>query len=439
MQEAAAWLFGDPASPWNPLGRMEWHCNCQDGEMIHSPLVTVPAFQQLLLRLLADRTVTGTVTAVGDGATIEANGKFPLLWRHSSLANYWDSKDPRWPPYGTEMPIRTCDVVACDLAEIEPMPQFGPCWPEGDRDRVIAACADMLSAYGPCFKLPKFVSPPFHPEFELPPLDHPATAEDVREGRAIFSLAGEGEVRKVRSGRLPQTACWTAYKKRSSRWAEWRLQTGKLVQVEEVRRGGKWQRYFGFVGLIGIHKVPAEEIEFRRLNCWKPLDDALDVGFFWQGREHTKAYVRFATPAVGSPMGVCLSLMNRKGVDRAVPRFFDAGAVKPLGGGIAVRACACPHVPDDDLGAKFDVSPELLKAASKFAWTDLKPRQAGPLRLAATDGNIIGPAETTELLSFDAAEWFHVDKPGTYRLQVAFAAPGKSFEPVEVFFPVLRK
>jgi hypothetical protein len=438
LQDAAAWLFGDPASPWNPLGRMKWHCNCQDGEMIHSPLITLPAFQQLLLRLLADKTVTGTATAVGDGITIEANGKFPLLWRHSSLSYFWDSKDPRWPPYGTEMPIRTCDVVACHLAEIEPMPQFGPCWPEADRDRVIATCADMLRRYGPCLKLPQFVSPPFNPEFELPPLDHPATAEDVHEGRAIFSLEDEGETRILRSIRLPQTARWTAYKKGSSRWAEWRLQTGKLVQVEEVRRGGKWQRYFGFAGLIGIHKVPAEEIEFRTLNCWKPLDDALDVGFFWQGTEHTKAYVKFIPPAVGNPMGVCLSLMNRKGADRAVPRFFDAGAAKPPGGGVAVRVCmSC--VPDDDLCAECGVTPELLKAASKLTWTDLKPRRTEPLPLAAAGGKTLGPAETTELVEFDIAQWFPIEKPGTYHLRVEFEAPGKSFEPVELFMPVVHK
>ncbi len=123
--------------------------------MIRSPLITVPAFQQLLLRLLADKTVTGTVKAVGDGINIEANGKFRWLSRYGA-PSLWDTKDPRWPPNGTVMPIRTCNVVACDLAEIVTMPEFGPCWPEADRDRVIARCADMLKRYGSCYKLPKF-------------------------------------------------------------------------------------------------------------------------------------------------------------------------------------------------------------------------------------------------------------------------------------------
>ena len=159
----------------------------------------------MLLTLLADKTVTGTVKATGDSIEIEGNGKFPWLWRHGARSPF-DSTDPRWPPYGTVLPIRTCDVVACELAEIVTMPQFGPCWPEADRDRTVAACINILKRYGSCFKVPEYPSAVFEPEFELPPLDHPATAQDVREGRAIFSLAGEGEVRKVRCARFPQSA-----------------------------------------------------------------------------------------------------------------------------------------------------------------------------------------------------------------------------------------
>ena len=36
---------------------------------------------------------------------------------------------------------------------------------------------------------------------------------------------------------------------------------GVLWQAEEVLAGGKWQRYYGFVGRHIIAKVPAEEIE----------------------------------------------------------------------------------------------------------------------------------------------------------------------------------
>ena len=104
-------------------------------------MITVPAFQRLLLTLLADKTVTGTVKATGDSIEIEGNGKFPWLWRHGARSPF-DSTDPRWPPYGTVLPIRTCDVVACELAEIVTMPQFGPCWPEADRDRTVAACIE---------------------------------------------------------------------------------------------------------------------------------------------------------------------------------------------------------------------------------------------------------------------------------------------------------
>ena len=61
------------------------------------------------------------------------------------------------------------------------------------------------------------------------------------------------------------------------------------------------------------------------------------------------------------------------------------------------------YSPDDLLGADFNVTPELLEAASKVTWTDLKPRLTELLPLVATDGKILAPAETTDLVAFDMA------------------------------------
>ena len=83
-----------------------------------------------------------------------------------------------------------------------------------------------------------------------------------------------------------------ALRKPSWQRAQSAQQSGKVVQAEEVLNGEKWRRYFGFVGVAGIQKVPAEDIEFRTPNCWKPMNEWMDVGFFWQGTEQSKAYVR---------------------------------------------------------------------------------------------------------------------------------------------------
>jgi hypothetical protein len=69
----------------------------------------------------------------------------------------------------------------------------------------------------------------------------------------------------------------------------------------------------------------------------------------------------------------------------------------------------------------------------------LKPRRAELLPFVATDGKVLSPAETTDLVAFDVAQRFPVEKPGTYRLRVEFEGPGKSFKPVEIFFPVVGK
>ncbi len=46
----------------------------------------------------------------------------------------------------------------------------------------------------------------------FPALGRPATLEDVREGRAIFSLEGQGEVRVAKLSEFPILARWVTLK-----------------------------------------------------------------------------------------------------------------------------------------------------------------------------------------------------------------------------------
>jgi hypothetical protein len=39
---------------------------------------------------------------------------------------------------------------------------------------------------------------------------------------------------------------------------------GYVWQAEEVRKGGRWERHYGFVGHHVVAKAPASEVEFAR-------------------------------------------------------------------------------------------------------------------------------------------------------------------------------
>ena len=90
------------------------------------------------------------------------------------------------------------------------------------------------------------------------PLDHPATADDVAQGRAIFSLDGAGaEVRRVALPSCPIDARWTKLEVLPDEFHLQRifdgeghgrpdidgLQTGRVWQAEEVREGERPGRY----------------------------------------------------------------------------------------------------------------------------------------------------------------------------------------------------
>src|SRR5262249_19620108 len=107
-----------------------------------------------------------------------------------------------------------------------------------------------------------------------------ATPDDVAAGRAVFSLRDgpDAQVRVVAMKLTPAIARWKSLKQfplREPRPREWPKanekwddmpkeefdREGLIWQAEEVMIGGKWRRYYGFIGNHIIAKVPAEEIE----------------------------------------------------------------------------------------------------------------------------------------------------------------------------------
>ena len=79
----------------------------------------------------------------------------------------------------------------------------------------------------------------------------------MRAGQAIFSLEREGEVRRVELPSIPIKAKWVPPEDVPGASAE----DGWVWQAEEVRKGGQWERYYGFVGRHVIARVPGDSIE----------------------------------------------------------------------------------------------------------------------------------------------------------------------------------
>ena len=123
-KELADWLFLDPASPWNPLGRSERIAGYFDDRAIRSRLVAVPAFRQLLLKLLADKRAAGDVRECRGQIGVTENGV--LHEPSGGTRGVWDARDPRCPPKGTVVPIRVCNLVAADLQLLDGMTHIEP-------------------------------------------------------------------------------------------------------------------------------------------------------------------------------------------------------------------------------------------------------------------------------------------------------------------------
>ena len=115
--------------------------------------------------------------------------------------------------------------------------------------------------------------------------------------------------------------------------------------------GGRWQRYYGFVGRYGLAKVPAEEIElstpFRGEEDWIALDDRLLVGLEAAPNAGRGISVRKSEDSgcfppmlfyqVGQPMVFKVGACNRSGHDRPLPLLAEGAEGRCLSTASAYR------------------------------------------------------------------------------------------------------
>ncbi|HET6247612.1 MAG TPA: hypothetical protein VFE47_07945 [Tepidisphaeraceae bacterium] len=428
MQKCMEDLFNGPKSPWNPIVRTngtEWF---RDDHLISSPLLGFAGFRKQALRMLADTSVAGSGTIREDGKVDVGLNRFQLY------LNEYNLNDPRVPAPGSKVSYRVCDVYAYYLqrgfSTARGLPLMDLWWRLEERDRAVKRCTELLVRYGDRFKFS-----PDHTGFDddavmsFPPLNHPASPDEVNAGRAIFTLARAGE--SVREWKLP------VYPERGNWLKSNAIQAGDkepiqvannendglIWQAEEVLKNGKWQRYYGFVGHHDVARVPAKEIELGLPgdSPWSPLSHQISCAMMTPPVDYSVPTRGVSHLRVGDPLPIAAALGNRRGLSQTLPTAWfqpnanGGGALRP---GVSIKLLYAPRTPDD--GTVWNPDP-----ADK-SWTEVKskPSAAWNPDLVTRD---LEAGEAFEVMRIDLRDFFDLSRPGSYRVQILFNVDSNGF------------
>lgn len=446
VQAAAAALFEDPKSPWNPP---VWR-GSDDGaegnqrDLFSTPLLGLASFRVLVLRALADKTEVGTIEtdATGRVTVIQGNHRSSYFARGVAQAIEVSVESGRGKPSfkaGPEaLPLRMADMACDALQQLEGIPRFQKQWPVSQRDEAIAATIAYLKHYGARFRETEvargsremFLTDAREGTAILTfdPLDHPATAAEVAEGRAIFSLEGQGaEVRRAAMPPFPLLGRWTTletftdeYRIGQSVDADGKahrnteanieaLQTGRVWQAEEVREGDRWRRYYGFAGRHVLARVPAEEIELPPPTAWR---------FGWQVvSSDLDARIQIVNATARGPIPFEVIFRNHHSLDALAPTELVRGA----GDSVSVREGITFRLVRESDRSDWSnpFASERQTAEKAFAPEEIAPR---PVRRHAPSRSTQTLAPTAEaiVIPLDLQTLFAVTQPGRYRLEITF-------------------
>lgn len=399
---AAQWIFNDATSPWNATT----HLIHVVPSLGRNKLMILPAFHKLVLRTLADTQVVGAAEVRSyDDIHIAAIG-----YNTRTFAG-----DPLCPAPATRVDVRRCDVCAWQLAEIYGMPRCELYWPKARRDQAVAQCSRLLQQYGRLLGKTGRHLGPWAVGFAFPLLDHSATPEDVRDGRAIFSLKGQGTVRCCNLLQRPAPARWVAFreepflawdydeeKKRAVPRVNYH-QEGVVWQADEVEVGGKWHRYYGFAGAGRMAKVAAEEIEFDVPG--ERWDDAFNVELeFW-------------LPS--------LNLVNRSGLPQPVPHFHSADDPTPAPPSSTVLDFRLYRFVGADDELSWDASPDFPDhtRGEDRQWREIPRKLTARLRIEQLPAQL-QPMEAIPLFTVKLDVDYPKLAPGYYRAVASLTTTG---------------
>jgi hypothetical protein len=434
---AAASMFNGEKSPWSAKFLRVSHTS----GLFNSPMVGITSYCDRLLLELKNTSPAGRFELAENGSF-----RYEMLDGFNMSTGPGFLGDPRLPKAGTLLKFRVCDACAWGLSALEGAPHFEIYWPVPDRNRAIAACELFLVRFGDRFKgaLAAGPWPPGWPyaqqvRMTFPRLDHPATTLEAHQGLALFALGNEEKTRVYQLPSYPLKAKWVTLKdfpytvqefnpklKQSFTRTDFH-QHGFVWQAEEVFRDGKWQRYFGFVGLHIVAKVPAAEIEFPRLvtdYSWRELSRGLDCMLSNPALQDDGNGVRsIVERRVGDPVRVQVKLRNRSGLEQIVPSKI----VRPNGtAGIALHAgiqLRVRYTSAKDAKTAYFISPTRNEETD---WQELKAK-SNPRFNSGPATKTVAPAEEFADIELDLNDFFDMTKPGGYRVQLIFTTADGGF------------
>ncbi len=310
-------------------------------------------------------------------------------------------------------------------------------WPEKQRDEAVAKATAILTQYGERL----LWSPEYgergsfaRPKMTFPKLDHPATADDVANGLAIFSLDGERRLWSLPS--RPLKARWSSLRTspgvspqfdvvtgKSKTMTFWRTE-GTVWQAEEVRVGGKWVRWFGFVGAGFLGKAPAAEVELELPDRWPRFAKGIEWQLRLPDANKRDRSLPLSALTERKPLRVELHVRNVLGVEQQVPSEWYRAPDAAFRQGLTLRL----QRQAEESATQTNVSDQ---------WVDLPPRAI--THFTSDRGTRLDVGEELPANSFDLRTLFEIRKPGTYQLQLTGPAAANeegAVQPATAYFVV---
>jgi hypothetical protein len=333
--------------------------------------------------------------------------------------------DASAPAVGTILPFRACDLYAYEISQLEGAPKYQLYWPLEKRDETIPILAQFLQRYGDLYQYQPRNSDE-HDIFNkarihFSKLDHPATQDDVDQNRAIFSLNGQSRLWQMPT--FPIKASWTTLKDEPEQGVQFDGKKvvvyhteGKIFQAEEVLVNGKWERFFGIVGLHYIAKVPGTEIEFPAQRRVAALSNGFDCEILEPGQSQLGGCTSISKLGLKDALPITLRIRNRSGLDQVVPGTIlqPSGDTKKL-----------PHAVELTLG----YSPKTFENAYSIPdseWQSVQLKNGVIAAEPQADGPTLSPTEECAIMTVDLRDFFDLSRPGTYYIQATFHDPSRS-------------
>ncbi len=421
IADVAKRLFIEPDSPWR--SETDGMNPAWVSRAAASPLVSVPEFRTFLLEQLRNPLIVG-------GAELFPGGRTAYFFPYLTPSDYGGAESLNAPKHD----VRLGDKIAGRIARVRGAPEFSTTWPKDKRDAAISKIADFITRFGDRF-MPyreRVLSDPSPAawdhatdataEIQMPALDRPARAADVRAGRAIFSQ-DDGSDRKIWP--LPEIPRQTPPGPRRLTKARWITlqdfpEPGKnadgsqrfdqevdVWQAEDAVIEGTWARTFGVVAKHRVAAVPAGDIVFDfsfNDDGWHPfVQISANPGNPGQHNwvEH------------GKSVEATVNVKNLRGIPQQLNLSSQqTGPIDPQKLGVEIRM-------------SYSAGP--AKVFKTFGadpgWKPLAPNPGATVDVQPVPDKIETLAEAT-LLTFDAAKMFDLNTPGFYRLELVFKKGG---------------